>query len=693
MPALSFLRLCSLPSCPLQWFKKTVATVSMLALLSSTMTAQTEQGAQQNSQTALPSAPQAMNPTTGAVGTPLPQQNPQPEYEPPLHESTRPYSILELWKPYMPHLLPEPVLKNSDRLHSLIQNGRLMLSLNDAVALALENNFDIAIARYNLDIAHTDLLLAKAGGTVRGVNTGLVSGTPGGIPAPGAAAGAQGGGAGGTTPGVGGAATAGGIVVSTLATVGPPIDPRDPVITGTLQWDRNLRPIGIPSSTGGATFLDQRTDTYNFGYEQGFPTGTLLTVAFNNQQVSVPANSPIQPFQTNPLFTANWQASLRQHLLQGFGLAVNQRQIYIAKNDIKVTDASFRAQVISTVAQIQNIYWDLVNAYESVKVQETALAFANQTLSNNKLQVQIGTMAPIEVVSAQSSVSTATQNLINAQTNLQYQQLITKNAIARNFNDPELTAAVVIPTDTMALSTEPEPPADELVNYALANRPELLESELNLRNGEINNKAARNALLPTLDAVAYYGSAGLNDNYQDVFTNLVNRDFPDKGAYLSLNIPLRNRRAQANQIRAQLEYRQNELLFQQQKNQINLQVRNAAYALQQARAGVDSARAAHDFALQSLEAEQKKYSLGASTSLLVMQQKSNETQAASNYVSALSTYEKARVALEQATSLILERNGITMEDAVRGQVTHPPAIPGLVPNPTPGTIGAPPPAK
>ncbi len=700
MPVLSFLRLRSPHLCPIQRFKKTVAMLSILALLSSAAGAQSQQSTlpeapSESSQT----APQATSfspstPTEGALGTPLSQQDPQPEYEPPLHEYTRPYSILELWKPYMPHLLPQPVLKNTDRLHSLIREGKLLLSLNDAVALVLENNFDIAIARYNLDIAHTDLLLARAGGTVRGVNTGLVSGTPGGIPAPGAAAGAQGGGAGGTTAGVGGAATSGGVVVSTLATVGPPIDPRDPIITGTLQWDRNEALFASPAATGGITSRTQSTNIYNFGYSQGFSTGTLLTVTYNNQLLTVPSSTPPGFLAFIPTtVTGSWKATLRQHLLQGFGLAVNQRQIYIAKNDVKVTDASFRAQVIFTVAQIQNIYWDLVNAYENVKVQETALAFANQTLHNNKLQVEIGTMAPIEVVSAQSSVATASQNLIAAQTNLQYQQLITKNAIARNFNDPELTAAVVIPTDAMALSTEPEPPADELVNYALANRPELLESELNLRNGQINNKAARNALLPTLDVVGYYGAAGLNSNYGDVFTALVNRNNPDRGAFLSLNVPLRNREAQANQVRAQLEYQQNELLFQQQKNQINLQVRNAAYALQQARAGVDSARAAHDFALQSLEAEQKKYSLGASTSLLVMQQKSNETQAASNYLAALSTYEKARVALEQATSLILERNGIAMEDAVRGQVTRQPAIPGLIPNPTPGTVGAQPPAK
>ena len=693
MPAPNFLRLCFPTSRSLrpfhpqsvqkQWFQKAIAALSILALLSSGAIAQ-------NGQSALPEAPaQGSQPVAQAVS--LPPENPEPEYEPPLHESTRAYSVLELWKPYTPHLLPQPVLKNSDRLHSLVRDGKLMLSLNDAVALVLENNFDIAIARYNLDIAYTDLLLARAGGTVRGVATGLINGTPGGNAASTSTAGSTGGSAGGTTVGVGGAAASGGIVISTQNTVGPPIDPRDPTLTGTIQADRNVAAISIPSSTGGATVLNESTNTYNFGYAQGFSPGTLLQVAFNNQLLTVPSNSPVQPFQFNPNVSGSWKATLRQHLLQGFGIAVNNRQIYIAKNDIKVTDASFRAQVIATVAQIQNIYWDLVNAYENVKVQETALAFSEKTLSNNKLQVQIGTMAPIEVVSAQSSVSTATQNLITAQTNLQYQQLIMKNAIARNFNDPALTAAAVVPTDTMALSTEPVAPAEELVAYALANRPELLESELNLRNGEINNKAARNALLPTLDVVGYYGSAGLNNNYGDVFTNLVNRNFPDKGAFLSLNVPLRNREAQANQIRSQLEYRQNQLLFQQQKNQINLQVRNAAYALQQAQAGVNSARAAHNFALQSLEAEQKKFSLGASTSWLVMQQKNNETQAASNYVAALSTYEKARVALDQVTSLILERNGIAMDDAVRGQVTHQPSIPGLLPNPTPGTVAVPPP--
>jgi outer membrane protein TolC len=660
--------------------QRMIASVSILALLSSSLMAQT-------AATPEGQVPSAQTSAQVNVQTPA-------DYTTPLNQFTQPHSIRGGWKAYAPHGLPQPVLKNSDRLHSLLKDGKLMLSLNDAVALALENNFDIAIARYNLDIADTDVLLAKSGGTVRGVSTGLLTGTPGSPAATTSTTGSTGSGTGGTSTGTGGTASgSGGIVLSTQNSVGAPIDSYDPVLSGTLSFDRQLMPIPNPIIYGGLTTLRENTNQYNFNYAQGWASGTLLQVSYNNQRLGIPSNIPPEIFPFNPAITGSWKATVRQHLLQGWGVDNNRREIIIAQNDRKVTDASFKAQVISTVAQIQNIYWDLVNAYEDLKVQQTAVAFAQRTLGDNKKQVKIGTLAPIEVVSAESAVATAMQKLILSQTTLQYQQLITKNAIARNFNDPALTAAEVIPTDTMVLSNEPLPPAEELVNYALANRPELLESELNLRNNEINNKAAKNALLPTIDLVGYYGAAGLNNNYGDVFSSLVDLSKPDRGAYVTMTVPLRNRAAQANQIRSELEYRQNQLNFQQQKNQINLQVRNAAFALQQARAGVESARAARDYALQSLDAEQKKYALGASTSYLVLQQQSNSTQAASNYVAALSTYEKAQVALDQVTATILDRNGISMADAASGHVLHPPAIPGLQPNLTPATVGAQPIAK
>jgi outer membrane protein TolC len=638
----------------------------------------------------------------GMVSTGLPAQTGQaataPEqqiYTAPLADSAKPFPARDVWKPYMPHTLPQPVLKNSDRLHGLIKDGKLMLSLNDAVALVLENNFDIAIARYNLDIANTDILLAKSGGTVRGVSIGLLTGTPGGASTTSSTTGTSGSGAGGTSTGTGGAGTgAAGIVSSTQNAVGSAIDSYDPVLSGTVSGDRSTSPLLLsPSSSlfplyyGNIRAIRQNYNQYNFSYSQGWSTGTLATVSYNNDRMinNIPSTALAASFY-NPELDGSWKVTVRQHLLQGFGISNNRREILIAENTRKSTDASFRAQVISTVAQIQNIYWDLVNAYEDVKVKQTALQFAQRTLSDNQKQVNIGTMAPIEVVGAQSSVATAEQNLIISQTNLQYQQLIMKNAIAKNFNDPALTAAEVIPTNTMELSNEPAPPAEELVNYALAHRPELLESELTLRNNEINNRAARNALLPTLDVVGYYQGSGQASNYGDTFTQMADRTLPDKGVYANLTIPLRNRAAQANQVRSQLEYRQNQLNYQQQKNQINLQVRNAAFALQQARAGVDAARAARDYAAQSLDAEQKKFALGASTSYLVLQQQSNMTQKSSDYIAALSTYEKDRVALDQVTSTILERNGISVDDAARGEVTHMPSIPGLLPNPTTKTL-------
>ena len=665
---------------PVHVLYRMVASVSMLALLSSGLPAQT----------AVANAPQQNAPAN--------PQN-QVDYSTAMSPSAQPYSILSLWKPYRPHGLPQPVLNNSDRLHNLLKDGKLMLSLNDAVALALENNFDIAIARYNLNIADMDILLAKSGGTVRGVSTGLLTGTVGGNPTATSTTGGTGSGSGGTSTGTAGSASgSGGIVQSTQNSVGSAIDSYDPLLSATLSGDRATTPLEIsPADSvfyyGDISAVHQNTSQYNFSYTQGWATGTLATVSYTNDRLSnnIPKTA-LGASYYNPELDGAWKVQVRQHLLQGWGIDNNRRQIIIAQNDRKVTDASFKAQVISTVAQIQNIYWDLVNAYEDLKVKQTALEFAQRTLTDNKKQVEIGTLAPIEVVSARSSVATATQNLIASQTNLQYQQLITKNALARNFNDPQLTAAEVIPTDTMVLSNEPMPATEELVNYALANRPELLESELNLRNNEINNKAAKGALLPTLDVVGYYAGAGQASNYGDAFNQLVNRSIPDKGVYVNLSVPLRNRAGQSNQIRAQLEYRQNELNFQQQKNQINLQVRNAAFTLQQSRAGVEAARAARDYAQQSLDAEQKKFNLGASTSYLVLQQQSNSTQASSNYVAALSTYEKARVALDQVTASILDKNGISMEDAASGRVTHMPAIPGLQPNLTPATVTQPSPS-
>jgi outer membrane protein len=611
--------------------------------------------------------------------------------------------------PYEERRVAPPSLTNTPRLDQLMQNGKLMLSMNDAIALALENNLDIAISRYNLSIADTDVLRTKAGATLLGVNTGVVQGTPGGGVGGFGGATTASGGAGGTTTGGGGAGAGTlGIVSSTLG-LGSPITSYDPILTGTIQLDRN-RILGTNPFSSPVT--SQNTNTYDFGYNQGFMTGTDLSVGFNNARTT--NNSTFSTF--SPQLNSNFRALVTQHLLQGFGFLPNKRFIIIASNNRELTDVAFRLQVTTTVDQIQNIYWDLVNAYENVKVQQDALALADKTLSDNKKQVQIGTLAPIEIVRAQSQVATSQQALIVAKTNLELQQLLMKNALSRTVQDPALIDAEVIPTDTMRpVTNEPVATSQDLVGDALAHRPELIESRIDLRSREVSMKAVKNALRPSVDLFAYYGGAGLggsqnpfnlcaNQNpvkfgcagpgnpvgttevpiaptisYGSTLNQLVNSTSPDKGAGLSINIPIRNRTAQANQIRSQLEFRQAQLRLQQVENEIRIEVRNAQFALQQNQASVAAAQAAVDLAQESLDAEQKKYALGASTSTLVLQQSSALTQGRSNLVAARAAYEKARVELDRATGLLLEHNGIDLADAQTGVVSKLPNVPYVIP--------------
>jgi hypothetical protein len=313
--------------------------------------------------------------------------------------------------PYRPQSLPTPDLSNTSRITQLMRDGKLYLSIDDAVALALENNLDIAIQRYNLAIADTDILRAKAGGSTLGVNSGVVTNTPGG--GTGGLSGSVGSGTGGTSAGLGGAGTgAGGLVNSTLGS-GPPITSFDPVLSGTLQMDRAFTQSS--SIFSPIPVANSNTGTATFSYLQGFQTGTNLSVGFNNTHSTT--NSPTATY--SPFLSSGFKFQLTQHLLQGFGFAPNTRFIKIAKNNREISDVAFRLQIITTVDQIQNIYWDLVFAYENVRVQNESLAFADKTLSDTRKQVEIGTLAPIEVVRAQSTVASDQQQLTLAQTNLQ----------------------------------------------------------------------------------------------------------------------------------------------------------------------------------------------------------------------------------------------------------------------------------
>jgi outer membrane protein TolC len=667
-----------------------VATLAMLCLLPVSGLAQGSADTQntQTPATPMPSAPSAQPSSSSAVFT---------DYSKPRSHFFNPIA------PYQSRKVAPPVLSNTSRVQQLLVNGKLMISLDDAIAIALENNLDIAIARYNLPIADTDIMLANAGQATRGVNTGVVQGTPGGGVSVGgfSTTGSQGGGAGGTTAGAGGAGSGtAGLVTSTLG-VGSTVPSFDPVITGTLQIDRNNTPSS--SAFSGVPIINQNTSTADVTYSQGFHTGTNLTLGFNNNRITT--NSPFTTL--SPTLNSNFHFTISQPLLQGFGFLPNTRFIRIAKNNREISDIAFRLQIITSVGQIENIYWDLVSAYENVKVQQDSLALAQKTLEDNKKQVQIGTLAPIEVVRAQSVVATDQQALIVAQTQLELQQLLIKNALSRTLVDPQLAEAEIIPTSTMQVpANEPVVPVQDLINDALSHRAELAQSRIDLANRDLNSKSARNALLPSLSLFAYYGGTGLGGDRNPsarvcgpnsdpesfcvppdlartslggTWGQLFDSSSPDKGAGVQLNIPLRNRAAQANQVRAELEYRQAQMRLQQLENQIRIEVRNAQFAVQQNRASVEAAQAAVELGKQSLDAEQKKYALGASTTTLVLQNQRDLTQAQSNLVNAKAAYEKARVELDRSTGLTLTNNGILLSDAISGEVTKLPSVPYAAP--------------
>ncbi len=530
-----------------------------------------------------------------------------------------------IFGPYAPIRVAQPSFTNSLRVQQLIQDGKMSLSLQDAIALALENNLDIEVQRYTPWIAETDILRTKAGGAARGL--------------------------------------AGTGTASVLGTI--PAQTFDPQVTATLGTDHRKTPVNNPIQSGvgltGAGALTSHTITGNVSYSQAFHTGTGLAVTWNNNRFST--TSPAALF--NPSLNSTLFLSFTQQLLNGFGLLPNARFIRIAKNNKKIADLSFAQQVITTVVQTENLYWELVFAREDVRVKGRSVALADKLYTDNKRQVEIGTLAPIEVVRAEAEVARARQDLIVSQTVQLQQQTLLKNAISKNPMDAAFLAVEIIPTDTAAVPPQIEiTPIQDAVKEASEKRPDVRQAQVDLLNRDINVRATRNALLPVLSLFGQYGWAGLAGNSKipgtptgaftanlnspvvtasgaptgnftsfpvlspttlaqsglsDAWDAIFNNNFPTYTLQLSLNIPIRNRSAQADSARARLEQRQAETSLQRLQNSVVVEVRNAQIALEQDRARVDAAVKARVLGEQTLDAEQKKYQLGASTIFFVIQ--------------------------------------------------------------------------
>jgi outer membrane protein TolC len=578
---------------------------------------------------------------------------------------------------YRGKTVPLPNMSNSVRLSSLVRDGKLYLSLRDAIDLALEDNLDMVIARYNLPIAQMDILRTKAGGQTRGVNTGVVSGTPGGTSGSG---GGSGGGAGGTSGGAGGAgAGSGGLVQSTLGT-GTAVSNYDPFISANTYVDHTSQLL--PNQTVyGTPVIHLNEILANVTYQQAFPTGGSIQAVFNNNRQTT--NSPNNTF--NPQLTSFVEIYAQQNLLAGAGLGPNLRFLRIARANQKISDIAFKAQVIATVTQICDIYWDLVSAYDVEQSSERSVSFADETLGKSRKQLELQAIPEMDVLKAEGDLATRQQELTVARTTLQLQELYMKNAITRSLDDPILEEMPVVPTDHVGSNIVPSSvPVQELITSALKNRTEMQESALDLQNRELSRKSARNALLPSLSVYGFLSGTGFAGptnvaaggtpstsptTYGGALENAFNYSSPEYQVGLQLGIPLRNRIAKADQYRTELEYRQSQVYLEERRKSILIEVRSARYNVEQGASRVEAARKAHDLAAKTLDIMQKEQKLGAGSNQQTLSAEHDLTVAESALVTAETGYEKARIELLRATGTVLEEYGIALETTHKGELS------------------------
>jgi outer membrane protein len=573
------------------------------------------------------------------------------------------------------------MLTNTPRLESLVRAGNLYLSVQDVIALVLENNIDIAIQRYGPPLAREVLRRAEGGGFLRSVGVPIYAG-PSSVSLAGVSANAV-----GLSESGSGVGSGGGIVIQ----IGTPPPNLDPYYFAYGNFAHNTTPLSN-------TFLSQVNSlqndniTFQTGYGQSFLTGTSgqLTYTTYRSSVNSPANS------LNPYTAGSLDLYITQNLLQGFSKAVNNRNIRVAKNNMKVTDLQVRLQVITTVSAVLNLYWDLVSFNEALRIQQQALATAEKLLDDNKKQVALGTLPAIEVTRASAEVSSAKENLLIAQTNVAQQETVLKNALSRNgVASPWLDDVHIIPLDHIVVPEKEElPPISELLQQALASRPELERTRVNIQSTVINLGGTKNALMPNFQAFAEFTNNGLTGEanalsngqapppdpylvggYSNMLAQIFRRNFPNYSVGFSLNIPFRNRAAQGDYVADQLALRQAELQLQRSMNQVRVDVKNAVIGLQQARARYETARATRVLAQQTLEAEENRFKFGQSSIALVVQSRRDLAGTQSAEVESMANYTHARIAFDDAVGQTLEKNGISLEEAATGRVKRVSTIP------------------
>jgi outer membrane protein TolC len=567
-------------------------------------------------------------------------------------------------------------------MRALFQGGKIYLSLQDAIALALENNLDLELERYGIRLADSDVVRTKSGSLPRGVPLSVREAPPGlGTPLT-SPNGTLGGGDSPTLSSLIGPGVQ--IDLSILGSVplptGTAVPNLDPQLVGIVGWNHTSdlqNSIFVPALRS----VNAEATTANIAYQQGFTTGASLELYFNNSRLDT--SSPLLLY--NPSTTSNVGINFVQPLLRGFGLAVNRRYIRIANNNRKVSDTVFQQQVIATVSGVVRLYWDLVSLREDVRVRQEAVTSAEQFLSDTRNQVEAGTAATVDVTHAQAELSRRKRDFAVAESLVEQQATVLKDYVTRGSLAEDLAAAPVVTTDTMTPPDATQGPGlGKLVEQALRLRPEIAQVHLQLENSELSLTGSKSALRPALDLVATAQNNGLAGNslrssgiagdplllggYGDALGQVVGNNFPNYGVGVQLTVPIRNRAARSDVLRDELTVRQQEIRIRQLEKQIRLDVTNAHIAVEQARASYEATRSERIAQEETLAAEREKLDVGASTNFFVIQFQRDVAAAKSSEISALASYEKARAALERATGSILSDHHIEMGEALKGNV-------------------------
>ena len=601
--------------------------------------------------------------------------------------------------------LPTPVARinfeDSARIDRLMRAGRIYLSLRDAIALALENNLDIETARLNPKLQQANLQRASAGALLRNVSNSISTGPS--SASLGVLAGAN---ALGSTGASSSSSTGGVLSGLSVQLAGSAIPNLDPTVFVNAQYQHQTSPL-TSTFTTGTNFLVTSYSNANFGVQQGFLTGTQVTLGMGNT-LGYRQNSPNNDF--NPVDQGALSFSITQNLLNGFGLAVNNRAIRIAKNQLHISDLTFKQQVIATVNNVVGLYWDLVSFNDSLRVRQQTLELNRQLYIDNKRRAELGALAEIDIIQAEAEMKSSQQDVVSEETQVLQQEMILKSAITRGgFNNPAVVAARIVPTDRFDVpSLDPIQPIQDMVGEAFQKRPEIEQSQIGLEDARINMLGTKNNLLPNLSVFLNLSNSGLagsaNDlpvpvlspttgqvigyrqrtnadvnsfflgGYGSFLSQLFNRNFPNYSAGFQLNIPLRNRANQADLITDELNYRQSQIQDKQLQNNVKLNVINAQIALKQARAAYETAVEARKLQEQVLAGEKRKYELGTSTLFNVIQIQRDTTTRELAEVDARSQFIKARNSLDNVMGKTLEVQNVDIGQALSGTVTREPDL-------------------